>query len=170
MIWYDMFATPVGTLTVVADAQGLRQVRFEAPDGMPAADEHWQRAPDRLQAARSQLLEYFAGARREFDLPLHAVGTVFQQRVWAALQRIPFGTTASYRDVATAVQVPAAVRAVGAANGRNPLPIIVPCHRVIGADGRLVGFSAGLERKRWLLEHEGAWPAGQELETQLSFY
>lgn len=165
MIWFDTIATPVGILTLVADAQGLRQVGFERADNAPAANEHWQHAPERLTDARTQLLEYFAGARREFDLPLHAVGTGFQKRVWAALRRIPFGRTASYRDVAAAIEAPAAMRAVGAANGRNPLPIIVPCHRVIGADGRLVGFSAGLARKRWLLAHEGAWPAGQDSST-----
>ncbi len=159
MIWFDTLATPVGTLTLVADEQGLRQVSFERGDKASVAQDHWQHAPERLTAARTQLLEYFAGARREFDLALHAAGTEFQLRVWATLRRIPFGRTASYRDIATAIEAPAAVRAVGAANGRNPLPIIVPCHRVIGADGRLVGFSAGLERKRWLLIHEGSWPA-----------
>ena len=166
IIWYDTLPTPVGTLTLVADEQGLRQVSFARCDDARAKHEHWQHAPERLSAARTQLLEYFAGARRDFELPLHVVGTEFQQHVWAALRRIPFGRTASYRDIATTIEAPAAVRAVGAANGRNPLPIIVPCHRVIGADGRLVGFSAGLERKRWLLTHEGSWPAGQDLGEQ----
>ena len=162
MIWFDTMATPVGELTLVADEHGLRQVMFEQPDKTPGPHEHWQHAPERLKAARTQLQEYFAGMRRKFDLPLHAVGTAFQQRVWARLRQIPFGQTVSYGDVARSIDAPTAVRAVGAANGRNPLPIIVPCHRVIGADGRLVGFSAGLERKRWLLTHEGAWRDDQD--------
>jgi len=168
MIWFDTMATPVGELTLVADDQGLQQVMFERPDKAPDPDEHWQHAPERLTAARTQLQEYFTGARRKFDLPLHAVGTAFQQRVWAALRQIPFGQTASYGDVARAIKTPTAARAVGAANGRNPLPIIVPCHRVIGADGRLVGFSAGLERKRWLLAHEGVRPADPDSTARFS--
>lgn len=168
MIWFDTMATPVGELTLVADEQGLQQVMFEQPGKAPGPRERWQHAPERLTAARTQLQEYFAGARREFDLPLHAVGTAFQQRVWAALRQIPFGQTASYGDVARAIDAPTAVRAVGAANGRNPLPIIVPCHRVIGADGRLVGFSAGLERKRWLLTHEGALCIDQDTRARVA--
>jgi methylated-DNA-[protein]-cysteine S-methyltransferase len=108
-----------------------------------------------LDAARTQLDEYFAGARLEFDLPLDAQGTPFQRRVWTALAEIPFGQTISYAELARRVGDVKAVRAVGAANGRNPIPIIVPCHRVIGANGSLVGFGGGLERKQWLLEHEG---------------
>ncbi|HMA45123.1 MAG TPA: methylated-DNA--[protein]-cysteine S-methyltransferase, partial [Gemmatimonadales bacterium] len=105
-----------------------------------------------------QLDDYFARRRAVFDLPLAAAGTPFQQRVWRALRQIPFGATESYAGLARRLGAPAAARAVGAANGQNPIPIIVPCHRVIGADGDLTGFGGGLERKRWLLAHEGAIP------------
>jgi methylated-DNA-[protein]-cysteine S-methyltransferase len=107
-----------------------------------------------IRLALSQLEQYFAGRLRHFDLPLHAQGTDFQQRVWAALAQIPYGETRSYRQIAQLIGSPAAVRAVGAANGRNPIPIVVPCHRVIGSDGTLVGFGGGLPVKRLLLELE----------------
>jgi methylated-DNA-[protein]-cysteine S-methyltransferase len=111
-----------------------------------------------LARASLQLAEYFAGQRRGFDLPLAAGGTAFQQAVWQALREIPWGELRSYRDIACALQNPRAVRAVGAANGRNPLPIVVPCHRVIGANGSLTGFAGGLEAKKLLLELEGSLP------------
>jgi len=113
------------------------------------------------QAAR-ELGEYFAGRRTTFDVALDTPGTVFQQRVWAQLCRIPFGTTASYQDQARAIDRPTAMRAVAAANGANRVAIIIPCHRVIGKDGTLVGYGGGLERKRWLLDHEGALPAAPQ--------
>ncbi|MBM3296943.1 MAG: methylated-DNA--[protein]-cysteine S-methyltransferase, partial [Candidatus Aminicenantes bacterium] len=101
-----------------------------------------------------QLLEYFDGKRRHFDIPLELKGTDFEVAVWKRLLRVPFGQTASYKEIAAAIKRPAAFRAVGAANGRNPIAVIVPCHRIIGHDGRLVGYGGGLWRKRWLLEHE----------------
>jgi methylated-DNA-[protein]-cysteine S-methyltransferase len=104
--------------------------------------------------ARKQLGAYFAGELRDFNLPLAAEGTPFQQRVWAVLRTIPFGSTVSYGEIARRLDLPAASRAVGAANGRNPISVIVPCHRVIGANGTLTGYGGGLERKRWLLHHE----------------
>lgn len=107
-----------------------------------------------LAAARTQLDEYFAAQRTTFDLPLDADGTPFQEAVWAQLRAIPFGATRSYGEIAAALRRPDAARAVGAANGANPLAIVVPCHRVIGAGGALTGFAAGIERKRWLLDHE----------------
>jgi len=109
-----------------------------------------------LQLARRQLDEYFAGTRTSFDLPLDAEGTAFERRVWDLLRVIPYGTTTSYGELARRLGEPKDARAVGAANGKNPIPIVVPCHRVIGANGDLTGFGGGLERKRWLLEHEGA--------------
>ena len=160
MITYDVVPSPVGPLLVSADDMGLTRVWFAPHDGRIGAG--W--VPDRgragaasrtLAAARDQLEAYFAGSLRTFDLPLAPAGTPFQLRVWEALRRIPFGETVSYAELARRIGTPDAVRAVGAANGRNPLPIIVPCHRVIGADGSLTGFGGGLERKRWLLEHEG---------------
>jgi methylated-DNA-[protein]-cysteine S-methyltransferase len=114
----------------------------------------WQESATALRAARAQVDAYFAGELRTFDLPLQAEGTPFQRAVWAALEGIPFGTTTSYGAIAAAVGAPGSARAVGAANGRNPIAIVVPCHRVIGADGRLVGYGGGLDRKTWLLGHE----------------
>jgi methylated-DNA-[protein]-cysteine S-methyltransferase len=108
-----------------------------------------------LAAAIRQLSEYFAGSRRVFDLPLRMQGTLFQQRVWRQLAEIPYGTTWSYGELAKRIDNPSASRAVGLANGRNPISILVPCHRVIGADGSLTGYGGGLDRKRWLLAHEG---------------
>lgn len=115
-------------------------------------------APDgaRAEPALRQLAEYFAGQRRTFTLPLAPVGTPFQQQVWAALGRIPYGTTCSYRDLANSLGNLAAIRAVGTANGANRVPVIIPCHRVVGTDGSLTGFAGGLRLKRWLLEHEGS--------------
>jgi methylated-DNA-[protein]-cysteine S-methyltransferase len=154
--------SPVGELLLVASDAGLVAVRFERnrhggdprDSSVPQASAS-PAAARVLDAARTQLDEYFAGARLEFDLPLDAHGTPFQRRVWTALAEIPFGQTISYAELARRIGDVKAVRAVGAANGRNPIPIIVPCHRVIGANGSLVGFGGGLERKQWLLEHEG---------------
>jgi methylated-DNA-[protein]-cysteine S-methyltransferase len=154
--------TPVGRLTVVAGPQGLRAVLWpeddparvvldaevEELDGVVLAEE------DVLRRARQQLVEYFAGERIDFDLPLDPVGTPFQQRAWAVLRTIPYGTTITYGEQARRLGAPTAARAVGAANGRNPLSVVVPCHRVTGADGRLTGFAGGLDAKAWLLDHE----------------
>ena len=115
----------------------------------------WQEAPDLLRHAVHQLQEYFQGQRQSFTLPLAPPGTPFQQRVWQALQHIPFGTTLTYRDLAQRLGMPQAARAVGHANGRNPVAIVIPCHRLIGSDGQLRGYAGGLDRKRRLLQHEG---------------
>lgn len=154
--------SPVGDLLLVASDAGLVAVRFERnrhgsdPRASSVPRTSASSAEARLlDAARTQLDEYFAGARVDFDVPLDAQGTPFQRRVWTALGEIPFGQTISYAELARRTGDGKAVRAVGAANGRNPIPIIVPCHRVIGANGSLVGFGGGLERKQWLLEHEG---------------
>ena len=162
MTVYDTMASPVGELLLAADSSGLRMIRFE--QNRHGRDERaaWTPAAQATGAAvralaetRAQLDAYFAGAITSFDLPLSAAGTPFQQRVWAALRDIPFGQTISYAELARRVGDLRAVRAVGGANGRNPLPLVVPCHRVIGADGSLTGFGGGIERKRWLLRHEG---------------
>jgi len=162
---------PVGTLLLTAADRGLTGVYFEtrrygppASEALRPGDESPGRSAARiLAAAAGQLDEYFAGARMAFDLPLAPRGTPFQQRVWQALRGIPFGDTISYAELARRIAVPRAVRAVGGANARNPLSIVVPCHRVVGRDGSLTGFGGGIERKRWLLRHEAAWtpvPAG----------
>lgn len=149
-IYFTEFASPLGTLQLRGTDAALTGV-FMEPHPQPhgaVRDE----AP--LREAQRQLEEYFAGEREEFSLALEADGTDFQQRVWESLRRIPFGETASYGDIARRIGNPRAVRAVGLANGRNPISIIVPCHRVIGADGTLTGYGGGLERKRFLLALE----------------
>ena len=143
--------TPIGLLTLQADEAAVTAIRFGA-DGA-------QDASPLLDAAEAQLREYFAGTRRTFDLPLAPRGTDFQLGVWQALRAIPFGETWSYAQLAARIGNASAMRAVGAANGRNPIPIIVPCHRVIGADGSLTGFGGGLPAKMFLLRLEGALPS-----------
>lgn len=140
----------MGGLELLASDRGLTGVVFP-----PGAMDPWGESPGGcLGDAAAQLQEYFAGERTTFDLPLDPVGTSFQLAVWEVLRTIPFGETISYGEQARRLGDRRKARAVGAANGRNPLPIVVPCHRVIGADGRLVGFSSGLDAKRWLLAHE----------------
>lgn len=149
-------ASPVGRLTLVAETSGLVAVLWEGDD--PARVRIGPAVPEPahavLGAAAAQLNAYFAGSRTMFDLPLAPRGTDFQQAVWRALLAIPFGETRSYAQIARAIGRPTAVRAVGAANGRNPLSIVAPCHRVIGSGGALTGFAGGLAAKRWLLDHE----------------
>jgi methylated-DNA-[protein]-cysteine S-methyltransferase len=153
-IHYDEIATPIGTLLLSADAQGLREVWFETGKYKHTRPAEWVHSRDALQFERAQFDEYFAGDRQNFDLPLHPLGTPFQLAVWDELTRIPYGVTISYGELARRIEQPQAVRAVGAANGRNPLPIVVPCHRVIGSDGSLTGFGGGLPTKRFLLAME----------------
>lgn len=151
--------TPFGTLALIASDRGLRAVLWPHDRaGRVTIDEPVEDAPAHpvLQAAARQLDEYVAGERRSFDVPLDPRGTDLQQRTWAQLARIPFGRTRSYAEHAAAVGRPEAVRAVAAAIGRNPLSIVLPCHRVVGSDGRLTGFAGGLDVKRRLLDHEAA--------------
>ncbi len=154
MIERHVIASPIGALRLTARGGKLVRIEFDAPDAEASAE---PRAGVLAQVCR-QLQEYFAGTRREFALPLAAEGTDFQRAVWSALQEVPYGATASYGAIARRIGRPAAVRAVGLANGRNPIPIVVPCHRIIGSDGSLTGFGGGLHRKRWLLELEGVLP------------
>ncbi len=145
----------VGPLTVVSDELAVTAIRFGDVGSDGAAfeptDSSW---PEVLRQAVQELTEFFAGERRNFTVPLAPVGTPFQQQVWRALQNIPYGATCSYRDIACAVGRPAACRAVGMANHCNPIPIIIPCHRVVGADGRLTGYAGGLAIKSRLLQFE----------------
>ena len=143
--------TPIGPLYITADEKAITSILFGDEQTQPVFTEY-----PLLKEAEKQLQAYFEGKLREFDLPLRAEGTPFQQRVWLALRDIPYGKTASYLDIARAIGNPKAVRAVGLANGKNPLTIVVPCHRVIGSNGKLVGYGGGLWRKEWLLKHEGA--------------
>ncbi len=153
-VYYDYMQTPIGRLMLAVDGRGLRHVDFENGKYPAAIGEDWEHGPGALHEARAQLKAYFAGKLTEFDLPLAPRGTDFQQQVWLALLRIPYGATTTYGEIARELGDMNATRAVGAANGRNPLPIIVPCHRVIGANGSLTGFGGGLPTKRWLLDHE----------------
>jgi methylated-DNA-[protein]-cysteine S-methyltransferase len=145
---------------LASDGQGLCLIEFESPRHPFRRGGDWVVQENAiLREARRQLDDYFDGRRRTFDLPLAPRGTQFQQRVWMALRDIAYGETVSYAQLATRLGMPMATRAVGAANGRNPLPIVVPCHRVIGADGSLTGFGGGLPTKQFLLQLEGALEA-----------
>lgn len=163
-MWFDDMDSPIGPLRLGADEQGLRYVLFAQNRHLPSnAKAQGEFAPERLLLVRTQLEQYFAGERRAFTLPLAPEGTEFQKQVWFALAQIEFGQTWSYGQLAKHLGRSQAMRAVGAANGRNPLPIILPCHRVIGADGSLTGFGGGLPRKQWLLQHESAVPQTLDL-------
>lgn len=149
--------SPVGTLLLAATDQALVAIEFPDNRHPVKRDAHWLAGDNAvLREAQRQLAEYFSGERRVFALPLAPRGTTFQQQVWATLAGIGYGDTWSYADVARHIGNPKAVRAVGAANGRNPIPIVVPCHRVVGADGTLTGFGGGLPTKQFLLRLEGA--------------
>lgn len=148
-------SSPIGELVVLASHKGVAGLFFGhriERERLPGTSGGGAILAD----ASAQLGEYFAGERKEFDLPLDVVGTDFQRSVWGELVKIPFGVVASYREIAERIGNPKAVRAVGLANGSNPVSVVVPCHRVIGANGALTGFGGGLELKRKLLEHEGA--------------
>jgi methylated-DNA-[protein]-cysteine S-methyltransferase len=147
--------SPIGPLRLVADGDGLRRIHFAVGADPAPPEPGWLRDDDLLAPARTQLTAWFRGERRSFDLPMAPQGTPFQRQVWALLARIPWGSTTTYGALALALGKPGSARAVGAANGANPLPIVLPCHRVIGADGSLTGFGGGLDTKRWLLAHEG---------------
>ena len=153
--FFTTMPSPIGELTLAASGGRLSGLLFE-DNRHPADRTGWRRddAEPALVEVRRQLLEYFAGSRRDFALPMQSKGTEFQQKVWSALLEIPFGETRSYGEQARLIGDFKAVRAVGLANGKNPIPVIVPCHRVIGADGSMTGFGGGIERKKWLLAHE----------------
>lgn len=152
--YYTIMPSPVGELALTSDGSALTAVYFEAPKYGPTSTDGWIRDDSVLADARRQLEEYFRGERTEFDLALAPAGTDFQRSVWKALSEIPYAATTSYGAIASSIGKPAASRAVGAANGRNPISIIVPCHRVVGSGGDLTGYGGGLDRKRWLLNHE----------------
>ncbi len=145
--YFDSFISPLGAMEIIATDKAISSIHFvERPQA---------KQPNGVTAqTKQQLLEYFDGSRKQFDLPLDAHGTAFQKQVWHALTTVDYGLTCSYADIANKINNPKAVRAVGAANGKNPLTIVVPCHRVIGANGSLTGYASGTERKAWLLNHE----------------
>jgi len=154
-LFIDSLPSPIGMLSLAADETGLRYIRFEQERHPVRIADDCLPAPERFTEVRAQLQAYFAGELTRFDLPLNPLGTPFQLRVWQALRAIDYGRTESYGELARRIGDAKATRAVGAANGRNPLPIVIPCHRVIGNDGSLTGFGGGIERKRFLLELEG---------------
>jgi methylated-DNA-[protein]-cysteine S-methyltransferase len=151
---YSTIASPIGELTLTSDGKSVTGLYMQNQKHGARRIKEWKRDDAALNELRAQLQAYFAGELREFELPLAAEGTPFQQRVWRALCDIPYGETISYGELARRIGQPRASRAVGLANGQNPISIVVPCHRVIGANGSLTGYGGGLERKRWLLAHE----------------
>ena len=147
-MFYASLLSPLGAVTVTTNASAVVDVSFnQSPLSGPSNA--------LAEQAIRQLDDYFAGSRERFELSLQPAGTAFQKRVWQALLTVPYGATASYKDIACQLGDSKAVRAVGMANSRNPIAIIIPCHRVIGADGSLTGYAGGLDKKRWLLDHEG---------------
>ena len=167
MYWHEI-ETPIGKLLLAGVGARLMQVCFQAGPHPMRPHEDWVDSRKPFEAVIAQLEDYFAGGRRDFDLPLAPVGTDFQRRVWRALTSIPYGETISYGELARRIGNPQAARAVGLANGANPLPIIVPCHRVIGANGSLTGFGGGLPIKQALLVLEGSLSSELDLDHSRS--
>jgi methylated-DNA-[protein]-cysteine S-methyltransferase len=151
---YSYVDSPLGRMFVQGDGEFVTGLFMPQHKGWSGPDSSWKESDGAFGGVRKQLAEYFAGERREFDVPLKLAGTPFQQSVWQELVRIPFGETISYGELARRVGKPEASRAVGNANGRNPISILVPCHRVIGSDGKLTGYAGGVDRKKWLLAWE----------------
>lgn len=151
---YCTVQSPIGELLLAGDGETLQLLHMQQGHRPARVGPGWTRRAEPFARVRAQLDEYFAGRRRHFDIPLRPTGSPFELSVWQALQEIPYGATASYGAVAARIGRPGSPRAVGAANGRNPIAVIIPCHRVIGADGSLTGYGGGLERKRLLLDLE----------------
>jgi methylated-DNA-[protein]-cysteine S-methyltransferase len=152
---FAIMNTPIGPLLIAENLSGVSAIIFNA-DAFSIPDS-WIQVESLSSEVMKQLQQYFSGERYEFDLPLAPEGTSFQLEVWRALEKIPYGETISYLDLAKQIGKPAAVRAVGAANGANPLPIVIPCHRVIGHNGKLTGYGGGLEKKQYLLSMESLY-------------
>ena len=154
LVLYASLDSPLGELLLHGDGSALRGLHMQEGRKPVTVGPDWRRAPEAFAGAAAQLAEYFAGEREAFDLPLEPAGTPFQLRVWEELLAIGYGETISYAELARRIGRPAAVRAVGAANGSNPLSVVIPCHRVVGASGALTGYGGGVERKRLLLDLE----------------
>ncbi len=161
MIYYTTSQTPAGAVLLTGDGQTLHGIHWEVYWNKPVIQPEWTADAAPFALVLHQLEEYFAGQRTRFDIQYQAQGTAFQRRIWQELIQINYGQTRSYLQMAQAIGLPEAVRAVGAAIGQNPLSIIVPCHRVIASNGKLTGYAGGLEAKRFLLEHEGVLPKPQ---------
>lgn len=151
--YYLFFDSPLGSIKLTSDEASLRAIEFIDKAG----DLNASHQPEILKKAEAQLQEYFEGKRFSFELNLNPEGTTFQKQVWQLVANVGFGKTKNYNDIAKEIGSTSFCRAVGMANGKNPLPIVIPCHRIIGANGKLVGYSGGLERKKWLLLHEQRW-------------
>lgn len=156
MTYYTWIQSPLGPLLLVGDGRSLIGLYLKGQKHFPVQTDSWQPSDQAMPfgQTQTQLTEYFAHQRQRFDIPIAAQGTDFQRQVWQLLSQIPFGETVSYGSLAQKMGQPSAARAVGAANGRNPLSIIVPCHRVVAANGKLTGYAGGVDRKQWLLAHE----------------
>jgi methylated-DNA-[protein]-cysteine S-methyltransferase len=156
MIYFTTYESPIQTLRLVSDGRSLVGLYMMSEKHTLLSERDWveEDAVEPFPETKQQLTEYFAGTLTEFDLPIQLHGTAFQQRVWEVLKTIPYGVTISYGELAQQIEQPNASRAVGLANGKNPISIVVPCHRVIGANGKLTGYGGGIERKQWLLNHE----------------
>jgi methylated-DNA-[protein]-cysteine S-methyltransferase len=152
MIMHSYYDSPLGTLLLTGDGESLTGLYTEQHGRKPT--DLGVRADEEFAEVHAQLDQYFAGERDDFDLPVNVPGTAFQQAVWQALRQIRYGSTMTYRQIAEQIGNPKAVRAVGSANSRNPISIIVPCHRVVGSDGKLIGYAGGFSAKQWLLDHE----------------
>jgi O-6-methylguanine DNA methyltransferase len=157
-LYYAQIASPIGPLNLAVSEKGLVALEFERGNFPPSKQKKtsWEHSPEKIKAYAGELAEYFSGKRREFTFPLDLRGTPFQVQCWRALLAIPYGETRTYADIARVVRKPQAFRAVGMANNRNPIAVVVPCHRVIASDGTLCGYGGGLDIKRRLLELEGA--------------
>lgn len=153
-VLFRVLSSPIGKLTLTGSKTAVTGLYFEDDPHVNPPPTSWTQREDLFQLPTKQLLEYFAGARTTFDFALSATGTPFQRKVWQELTHIPYGVTVSYGALADRIGLPGSARAVGGANGRNPISIVVPCHRVIGADGSLTGYGGGIVRKRWLLDFE----------------
>jgi methylated-DNA-[protein]-cysteine S-methyltransferase len=167
--YISVMDSPLGKLVLQSTDQAITSIHiagFRQPADLPEISPD-SSLPSCLHACKSQLRAYFEGTRKKFDLPISLYGTTFQQKVWNELLNIPFGSTISYLELARRLGDPKVIRAAGSANGKNPVAIIIPCHRVIGSDGSLIGYAGGLENKRWLLEHEQIHSGGK---TQLSIF
>lgn len=160
MRYYDFYKSPYGQMLLVANDAGLAGVYFDGQKYLPTVASQWRRNPGhaRLRQAQRELTEYFAGKRKRFELALAPEGTEFQRSVWKAISSVEFGETISYGELAARAGCPGSARAAGAATGRNPIGVIVPCHRIVGANGSLTGYAGGLERKRALLALEAGLP------------
>ncbi len=161
-MYYDICKSPVGDIIAVKEKKGLCRLGFQHGNNPVQIPAHWKRDKKELKEIFNQINAYFSGELFVFDIRIAPLGTRFQMSVWSALMKIPYGQTASYGEIAAAIGNPKACRAVGTANGKNPIPIIIPCHRVIGANGRLAGFSSGIKIKKKLLEMEQIKKTGKK--------